>query len=77
MLLHLDLSLHCLQVAVYALRWLGTLLCLEALTHVLYFNAVQRFGLPVWRQAAAVAAASGVPSSYPALTPLLAALTGW
>ena len=61
----------------YALRWLSTLLCLEVLTHTLYFNAVQRFGLPVWRQAAAVAAAGGVPSSYPALTPLLAALTGW
>lgn len=66
-----------LQVALYGARWLGSLLCLELLTHTLYFNAVQRFGLPAWRAASAAAAASGVLSGQPAVTPLLAALTGW
>ena len=56
-------------MAVYGVRWLATLLCLEVLTHTLYFNAVARFGLPAWRQAAA--------AGHPAVTPLLAALTGW
>ena len=59
------------------MRWLGALLCLEALTHMLYFNAVAKFGLPAWRQNAAAAVAAGVTDSGPALTPVLAALTVW
>ena len=64
-----------MQVVVYAARWLAALLLLEALTHMLYFNAVARFGLPAWRAAAAVGPAAA--AAAPRVTPLLAALTGW
>ena len=53
-----------LQVALYAARLAGAMLCMEALTHTLYFNAIARFGLPV-------AAGGAAPSA------LQAGLTGF
>ena len=41
------------QIAAYAARLASSLICIELLTHTLYFNAIARFGVP---------AAAGPPS---------------
>ena len=41
-----NLSLPPVQTALYAVRLLAAMLCMEVFTHTLFFNAIARFGLP-------------------------------